>query len=267
MMRFMDIQPIGVIDSGLGGLTILKEIMAALPDESTIYIGDSKHAPYGARSVDDIETLSRNMITFLLQQNVKLIVIACNTITVTAIETLRNEFPNIPIVGTVPIIKKAAEVSHNKRIGVLSTTQTAQSDYQKNLIQKFAADCTVFNYGTDSLVPLIEAGKLDLPELESVLHKVLNRFTSENIDTLALGCTHFPIIKNAIQTILGPDVTLLDSGAAIARQVRRILEHNAILNSNSEAIHAFYTTGSVDRMEQMITSLSQQKLKVRGVTL
>lgn len=263
----MKAQPIGVIDSGVGGLTVLKEIMQKLPKESLIYVGDSKHAPYGSLHADEIYKLATRLVTFLLEQNTKLIVVACNTITVSCIDRLRTDYPDIPIVGAVPVVKTAVKMTKNKRIGIISTTRTAQSDYQKKLIEKFTAGYTVFNHGTDTLVPLIEQGKLSSSEMETALHRSLSKFISEDIDTLALGCTHFPFIKTEIQKILGDDVQILDSGAAIARQVKRILEHNKLLTDNANALHLFYTTGNPVLMEQMISFYIKRNEEVKVITL
>jgi glutamate racemase len=235
--------PIGILDSGLGGLTIWKEIVAQLPHESTLYIGDSLHAPYGARSSEEIYQLSKRLVKFLLSKDVKAIVVACNTITVSCLDKLRNDFPEIAIIGTVPVVKTAAAASNNKRIGVLSTTRTAQSEYQKELIESFAKECHVTNYGSDELVPLIERGELSGEQLEETVSRILAVFKKDQIDTLALGCTHFPFLRKQMQDILGPDVVILDSGPSIARQVTRVLEEHKTLAVQAQAKHQFYTTG------------------------
>lgn len=253
----MNNHPIGILDSGLGGLTIVSEIEIELPKEAYIYIGDSANTPYGAKTEEEIYVLSKQLIKFLIKRKVKLIVIACNTITVSCLEKLRNEYSTIPIVGTVPVIKTAAEISKNKKIGILSTTRTAQSRYQKNLIATFANGCTVINIGTDNLVPLIEAGKIDDPGITAILEEVLLPFKNEGIDTLALGCTHFPYLKSQIEQIL-PGVKLLESGGAIARQVRRVLQKNGMLSlSRAEGDIAIYTTGNIS----IAKKLAQRTLK------
>lgn len=234
----MDNRPIGLLDSGVGGLTIWQEIVKKLPNESTIYIADSKNCPYGIKTAEEIYNLAKRLVAFLATQNVKLIVIACNTITVSCLDKLREEFKDVPIIGTVPVIKTAAEKTKKGKIGILSTVQTSKSRYQKDLIKKFAKDLEVLNIGTDKLVPLIEKGK----NVDSILPQILKPF--EKIDVLALGCTHFPLIKDKIQKILGSKVLILDSGAAIARQVRRVLKHNKILTGNKKFKRYFYTTGS-----------------------
>jgi glutamate racemase len=253
----MNNHPIGILDSGVGGLTVLQAVVSELPRESFIHIGDSENTPYGKKKEEEIYHLSKRLIAFLLKKEVKLIVIACNTITVSCLERLRTDYPDMPIVGTVPVIKTAAAVSKNKRIGILSTTTTAQSDYQKHLIEEFANDCVVFNHGTDALVPLIEQGKVESAEMATALGKVLKPFSNEHIDALALGCTHFPFLKEQIQQMLGHDVQLLDSGGAIARQVKRVLEHNNALNSEGDGNIHIYTTGNM----QIAKELAQRILK------
>jgi glutamate racemase len=259
----MNTNPIGVLDSGIGGLTVLKSIVKELPHESVIYIGDSKNTPYGAKSQDEIYRLSKQLIGFLLQKRVKLIVIACNTITVSCLDRLRSDYPDVPIVGTVPVIKTAAAVSQKKRIGILSTTRTAQSDYQKHLIEEFANDCIVFNHGTDALVPFIEEGRVTTEEMSLALEKVLTVFSKDDIDTLVLGCTHFPFLEDQIKHILGKGVQLLDSGDAIARQVKRVLEHNDALSTEVEKNVTVYTTGNMKIAE----SLGQIALRHKSFTV
>jgi glutamate racemase len=246
----MNNHPIGILDSGVGGLTVWKEITELLPHESTVYIGDSINTPYGQYHSDTIHTLAQKLVAFLLGKNAKIIVIACNTITVTCLEKLREEYPNIPIIGTVPVVKTAAEVTKNKKIGILSTTNTAKSIYQKNLIEKFANNCEVHVHGTEELVPLIENGKFGEEKMREVLLKTLSKFIQEGVDTVALGCTHFPFVKAEMQEIMGNNVRFLDSGAAIARQVKRVLEHrNALCGAEQVSKYEFFTTGDTGQFK------------------
>lgn len=212
---------IGILDSGVGGLSIWKEISKELPQVSTVYIADSLNCPYGSKTRGEIYQLTKKLISFLLKKNVDIIVLACNTITVSCIDDLRKEYPNIPIVGTVPVIKTAIKLSKNKKIGILSTEITAKSEYQKQLIAKFSGGAGVINIGTNLLVPMIENGDLD-EHLDKVLKEVLEPFKEADIDVLVLGCSHFPLIKDRIQRVL-PGVLIIDSAEAIARQVKRIL--------------------------------------------
>jgi len=250
--------PIGILDSGLGGLTVLSSIVKELPEEQFIYIGDSQNTPYGKKTEEEIYHLSKRLIEFLVQKKVKLIVVACNTITVSCLDRLRTDYPDMPIVGTVPVIKTAAAVSKKKRIGILSTTRTAQSDYQKHLIEEFASDCVVFNHGTDALVPLIEQGMRGSDEMATTLREVLKPFSNEHIDALALGCTHFPFLEKQMRQILGPEIQLLDSGGAIARQVKRVLEHNDSLATGSDGSLEILTTGNTQVAQDLAASVLEE---------
>ena len=265
----MDNRSIGVLDSGVGGLSIWSKIVQKLPNESTIYIADSKHCPYGSKSEREIYQLTKRLVGFLLEKNCKLIVLACNTITVCCLDKLRQDVPDIPIIGTVPVIKTAAETSKNKKIGILSTKQTAQSAYQKHLIQKFANDCEVVTIGTDKLVPFVEKGDLQSGFLEQILKEELQPFILARIDTLALGCSHFPFIKDQIQEILGAHVSILDSGAAIARQVHRVLNNNVALSLQKQPAHILYTTGNKNQFAIIAIklALSENRFLVKEISL
>ena len=248
--------PVGILDSGIGGLTIWKEIITLLPHESTLYIADSSNCPYGEKSVEFVLERARRMVRFLLENNAKLIVIACNTVTVIGIDRLREEFPGIPIAGIVPVIKTAAELSQKKKIGILSTTLTAESAYQKDLIQKFGNGCRVINVGTNELVPCIENGEIDPQEIGEKIRGELNIFKKEGIDTLALGCSHYPFIKEIIQKELGSTVHILDSGKAVARQVQRILEKEGRLEKVNSPYYEFVTSGKSEILEKMAHHIS-----------
>jgi len=239
----MNNQPIGVLDSGVGGLSIWREIINFHPHESTIYIADSRNCPYGTKSEKEIYQLARKLVQFLIKKKVKLVVLACNTITVSCLDKLRKDFPKIPIIGTVPVIKTAVNLTRNKRIGALSTLRTSKSKYQKKLLEEFAKDCHVINKGTDKLVPLIEKGEIESEKILPILKEELKPFIKEKIDVLALGCSHFPLIKNEIQQILGLKMKILDSGKAIAKQVGRVLTNNKILSISKIPKHSFYVTG------------------------
>lgn len=265
----MNNQPIGILDSGVGGLTVWKEIIKKSPHESTVYVGDSLNAPYGWYSAKKIHSLSRKLVEFLLAKKVKAIVVACNSITVTCLDSLRQEYSQVPIIGAVPVVKMATKVSRNKKIGILSTTKTAKSAYQKKLIKKFANGCSVFVHGTDELVPLIENGELEGKNLNNVLLKTLIKFKKEEIDTLALGCTHYPFVSLETQKILGKNVTLLDSGAAIARQVKRVLENNQAFSKNANSRHEFYTTGEKNAFTKVAKTLGKDTItqKIQKIKL
>jgi glutamate racemase len=247
--------PIGVFDSGVGGLTILREIQRQLPAESIVYIGDTAHCPYGGRNAADIHHLARQITRQLCELGAKMIVVACNTISVNCIADLREEFPHVPIVGTAPAIKTASAVSTSRRIGVLSTVATANSPYQAMLVEEFASDCTVTNIGTNELVPRIERGAWDT-ELRQILPDILAPFRAADIDALVLGCTHYPLLLDEISEILGPGVAVVDSGEAIARQVRRVLESNGLLNNSVESpTYRYQTTAASPALNHVLERL------------
>jgi glutamate racemase len=254
--------PIGIFDSGVGGLSVWQEIVSLLPEESTVYIGDSGHAPYGKRSADEIYVLTKKAVEFLLKQQIKLLVIACNTATVSCLEKIRDDFSELPIIGTVPVIKLAVEVSKSKRIGVLSTVRTTESQYQKELIKKFASECFVTSVGTNALVPFIEKEATNTKEFLDVLQKELEPFQKADVDTIVLGSTHFPFIEQQIGDIMGEDVHLLDSGAAIARHVKRVLEKNDAISLDDSPVYTFYTTGNAEQFA--VTAKKLVKEAVRG---
>lgn len=257
---YMNNQPIGVLDSGLGGLSIWKEIVKELPQESTIYLADSLNCPYGDKNSKDIYLLSKRLVRFLLDKKVKIIVLACNTITVFCIDKLRRAFPDIPIVGTVPAVKTAVEHSKNKRIGILSTTATANSKHQKDLIANFARGLHVINLGTNQLVPYVEKGEIEGEKVKEVLKKTLEEFLRKEVDTIALGCSHFPFLKEEIGEIVGDKVKILDSGGAIAMQVRRVLTNNNKLSLSNSLSYVFYTTGDPIQFSAVAKKLVGGKL-------
>lgn len=260
----MNKNPIGIIDSGIGGFSVWQEIVQLMPEESTMYLADEKNLPYGERSEEEVYQIAKPLMMYLIDKDVRLIVIACNTITVSALERFRKDFPSLPIIGAVPVVKSAAAMSKKKRIGILSTPRTAESEYQKRLIKAFAPDSEVINIGTNKLVPMVETGEVDM----KVLKKELQPFLDADIDTLALGCTHFPYLTKEIQEVLGSDVHILDSGAAIARQVKRVLIQEGIESESVLGSHGFYTTGDITAFEKQVKRLvGEQRGRIEMVTL
>lgn len=262
----MNNNAIGILDSGIGGLSIWQELVFQLPFEATIYIADSKNCPYGTRSAEEVYSLAHRLVSFLVQQKVKLVVIACNTITVSCIDRLRTDFPDTPIVGIVPVVKAAAEKTKNGVIGILSTQATANSPYQQELINKFANTIQVINIGTDKLVPFVERDVTEGEQIEEVLKEELALFQQAGIDTLALGCSHFPFLRKAMKQVLGPDVLLLDSAGAVVRQVARILDHNTIRSEKAVPSYVFYTTGDITMLQAFLQKNLQQD-KIQNATV
>lgn len=252
--------PIGILDSGLGGLTIYQEIRRVLPLESIVYIGDHAYQPYGKRSKGEIRHRVKQLIRFFLEKKAKLIVVACNTATVAGIDTYRKWFPGVPIIGVVPVVKTAASITKTKHFAVISTPYTAASVYQKRLIQTFAHGCTVENLGVPDLASFIEAGKINGPETK-LLHRFLDPLTKKNIDVIALGCTHYPFIKDAIGAIMGDGVSIIDSGCAVARHTARILNANRLRASGPKPYTIFYTTGQVKNVTRVAKKLTGEPIK------
>lgn len=254
--------PIGLLDSSSGGLSVWKEIAILLPGESTVYVGDHIYMPYSNKTTTFIRKRVVGIIQFLLQKDVKCIVVACNTATVAGIEVYRKKFPSVPIIGVVPALKTAASVSKKRKIAVFSTRYTSQSAYQKNLIDQFAYDCAVIRIGSTNVVSLIEQGDLNSRSLMRELRLKLGILQGNGVDVLVLGCTHFPFIRDQIRAIVGKDVAILDSGGAVARQVKRIVEHKPALASMSYPSHQFYTTSDPERVQRVASTLLKQEVHV-----
>jgi glutamate racemase len=226
--------PIGVFDSGVGGLTILRELLRELPDERYVYFGDTGNCPYGVRTEEEIQALSVAAAHFLLERGAKIIVVACNTASVSALATLRATFET-SFVGVVPAVKPAAERTAVKRVGVASTEASAKGGYLQRLIRDHAEGVEVLPVGCPRLVTLVEEGKLDGPETEAAVRGYIQSVLDRSIDTLVLGCTHFPAIRPVFERVAGPKVAVIDSGAAIARQARRVLTERGWLATERQA--------------------------------
>lgn len=247
--------PIGIIDSGLGGLSIFSSIADLIPNESTIYIADQAFVPYGNKSQGMIRKRILRILSYLARRGVKLVVVACNTATVAGIDWYRAKFPGLPIIGVVPVIKTAAAISSSKTFAVLSTTFTTNSRYQEDLIGKFAADCRVYTISAGQFVTLVEAGNTRGTYANKVITRVLDRLNNTGADVIVLGSTHFAFLKEAIRAIVGEGVAVLDSGGAVARQVRRVLDARNEFSTKTVPTHSFYTTGNMKRVSRVAGKL------------
>ena len=240
----MSTKPIGIFDSGIGGTSIWREIHTLLPYENTIYLADSSNAPYGPKGKEKIIDLSFKNTKYLLQQNCKLIVVACNTATTNAISELRKNF-NVPFIGIEPAIKPAALNSKTKAIGILATKGTLTSDLFHTTASLYAQGHTVVEQVGEGLVELIELGKTDSPDMRVLLKKHLKPMLEANIDYLVLGCTHYPYLMPLLLKLLPKHIKIIDSGQAVARQTKAVLEKHHLLNTNlTNANHQFYTNGN-----------------------
>ena len=245
------IKPIGLFDSGLGGTSIWTEINTLLPSENTIYLSDSKNAPYGQKSKEEILHLSIKNTEFLLEQNCKIIVVACNTATTNAIKELREKY-SIPFIGIEPAIKPAALQTQTKTIGILATKGTLNSKLFHNTLLNYG-DITIIEQVGYNLVQLIEEGKIGGKEIDDLLEEYLNPMIQANIDCLVLGCSHYPYLVPQIKKILPDSVKIIDSGLAVARQTKSVLEKNNLLNnSNTPAKNIFYTNNSPEVLSNIL---------------
>ena len=239
----MDNRPIGVFDSGVGGLSIWRAIRRLLPQESLLFLADSGHVPYGEKSTPELRDLTSRVTRFLLAQDSKVIVAACNTATVHAIAHLRDHFPEVPFVGVVPVVKTLARRTRTGTIAVLSTPATSQSEYLAGLISEFAPDKEVINVGCEGLENMIEAGDVRTRQTTALLERHLAPVRTSRADVVGLGCTHYPFLRHAIKSMLGRGVTVYDPSRPVARRVRQLLRERDAFASNPSPSYRFYTTG------------------------
>ena len=246
---------IGIFDSGVGGLTIWKEITSLLPDESIYYIADSANAPYGTKSPNEIIDLSITNTQKLIDLGAKIIVVACNTATTQAIDVLRDKF-EIPFVGIEPAIKPAALASKTRSIGVLATYGTLESEHFNTTKDKFTQDVEVVTRVGEGLVTAIENGQLHTSKLKVLLKEHLDFLIHPKTDHLVLGCTHYPLLIPIIQKIIGDKIIIVDSGVAVAMQTKRILESNNLLaDQEQEVKHQLYSTKDITIMKEIVNEL------------
>lgn len=244
--------PIGIFDSGVGGTSIWKEIYSILPNEHTIYLADSANAPYGPKGKEAIIDLSIKNTEYLISKNCKLIVVACNTATTNAIDYLRSNY-DIPFIGIEPAIKPAALKTKTNAVGILATKGTLTSELFSKTANLFANDIKIVEKIGDGIVELIESGKLQSEEMKALLKIYLEPMIKANIDYLVLGCTHYPYLIPILIDLLPNHVKIIDSGEAVARQTRAVLEKNDLLNTKTtQALNEFYTNGNLNVMKQLL---------------
>lgn len=238
--------PIGVFDSGVGGLSVLRHIRAQLPWEHLLYFADSLHAPYGVRSQTYIVDRARAISHFLLSQGAKAIVVACNTATAAAIKTLRQEF-DVPIIGMEPAVKPAAAATHSGVVGVLATTGTLKSAQFAALLENYGQHIRVVTQACVGLVECIERGDLQSESTRALVAGYVKPLLESGADTIVLGCTHYPFVKTVIAELAGPDVVLIDTGAAVARHLQRRLQEAGLLNMQQSSGSAKCWTNSPEQ--------------------
>ncbi|WP_348748640.1 glutamate racemase [Pseudomonas rhodesiae] len=247
--------PIGVFDSGVGGLSVLEEIQQLLPHESLLYVADCGHIPYGEKTPAFIRDRSRRVAAFFREQGAKAFVIACNTATVAAVADLRLDYPDWPLVGMEPAVKPAAAATRSGVVGVLATTGTLQSAKFAALLDRFATDVRVITQPCPGLVELIETGDLSSPALRQLLQGYVDPLLSAGCDTIILGCTHYPFLKPLLAQMLPPSVILIDTGAAVARQLKRLLGERDLLADGEPAPAQFWTSGDLSHLRKILPTL------------
>ena len=251
--------PIGIFDSGIGGLSVLQAIQALLPAQPTIYLGDQVHVPYGSRPLEQVRAFSEEITRFLLKQGAGLIVVACNTASAAALHHLRMTFPNTPFVGMEPAVKPAAENTLTGVVGVLATPATFQSELYASVVERFALGVKVLQNTCPGLVEQIEKGKLDDEVTMQILHNAIDPMLEQNVDTIVMGCTHYPFVIPQIRQIAGDSVRVIDPAPAIAKQVARLQqEHGWLAGRNTGIPNSYYTTGSSEKMQALVEFLCSQ---------
>lgn len=238
-------KPIGVMDSGVGGLTVARELMRQLPKEEIIYFGDTARCPYGPRNWEEVRAFTWEMTEFLLKQNIKMLVIACNTATAVVLGELEAQL-DIPVVGVVhPGARSALKITKNNHVAVIGTVGMIESCAYERALKSINNQVKVESLACPRFVPLVERGQLTGGETERVVRESLEPLQSVGIDTLILGCTHYPLLQEVIKGVVGPEVQLICSGAETAREVSTILYHsNLLFTGTRPAVHRFYTSGS-----------------------
>ena len=250
--------PIGVFDSGVGGLTVAREIMRNLPKEDIVYFGDTARVPYGSKSKDNIIRYSRQIINFLQTKGVKAIVIACNTASALALDTVKDEF-DIPIIGVVePGAKAALQVTENKKIGVIGTEATVKSSMYEKIIQGIDSEVSVVAKACPLFVPLVEEGFKKHQVTDEIIDYYLADLRASDIDALILGCTHYPLLRSKIREYVGENITLVNPAYETAMDLKRILQEMDMENPDIEGEHgsySFYVSDAADKFKQFANSI------------
>ncbi len=256
-------KPIGIFDSGVGGLSVLIEIKKLLPNENLVFLADQKNVPYGLKTQNQLEKITEDITHFLLGHDIKMLVVACNTATCYALSHLRKTF-SIPIIGVVPAIKPAAQKSQKGKIVVMSTPATAKSSYLKNLIKDHAPGAQVLRIGCHGLEDQVE--ELDYIAIGQTLPKYATKIENFGADVLVLGCTHYPLIKDKIKRNLGSGVRVIDSGKAVAQRVKFILDQNK-LSSKEKIFELYYTTSDTVKFSKVASILLAADIKAQKAVL
>jgi len=270
------LRPIGIFDSGIGGLTVLRAIHQLMPDEPLLYLADQAHVPYGPRRLEEVRHFSEVITRYLLDKGARLIVVACNTASAAALKYLRSIFPDVPFVGMEPAVKPATEHTRSGLVGVLATPATFQGELYASVVERFGQGVKLFQHTCPGLVAQIESGALESSETRRILEEALRPMLEQGIDTVVLGCTHYPFVIPLIQQIAGQGVRVIDPAPAVARQVQRLLVASNLLELDSrmkvdllqkpQHLLQIITTGDPARLESMLPGLLGEKAPVESLT-
>jgi glutamate racemase len=265
-MTIQSKSPIGIFDSGVGGVSVLRAIREQMPGESIIYFGDQGHIPYGPRRMEQIRNFSEAITNFLLEKNAKIIVVACNTASAAALKYLREKFSDVEFVGMEPAVKPAAEHTQTGKVGVLATPATFQGALYASVVERFANGVELFQNTCPGLVQQIEQGDLDGEETRRILEGALLPMLEKNIDTVVLGCTHYPFVIPLIQQIVGDNVRVIDPAPAVAKQTGRLLETKGMSASpESKRQVKFYTSGNPAELKSLLPKLLGESGEVKKI--
>lgn len=248
-------QAIGIIDSGVGGLTVVKEIMRQLPNEAIIYLGDNARCPYGPRTKEEVQVFTWELTRFLLKKDIKMLIIACNTATAVALEDIKRALP-IPVLGVIqPGARAAIKHSGKLKIGVIGTEGTVRSRAYAEALHNINDKVQVISLACPKFVPIVESGEYSSPLAKKIVAESLQPYKGTGIDTIILGCTHYPLLSKIISMTVGKGVKIISSGDETARETSTILEYQGLLNTQKECpTYQFYTTGSKDLFRTIATS-------------
>jgi len=255
-------RPIAVFDSGVGGISVLKHIHQLLPNENLLYVADSIHAPYGNKSAAEIQARCFAIAEFLIAKDAKALVVACNTATAAAIDQMRAKY-SLPIIGMEPAVKPAAEASRSGIIGVLATTGTLQSAQFAALLESYGRNVEVVTQACVGLVECVERGELSQESTRALVKRYCQPLLDEGADSIVLGCTHYPLLKSLIQEVVGADVVLIDTGAAVASQLKsRLLKEGLLADVDQIASINFWSNSDSANAEKVIAQLWGEPIKV-----
>jgi len=258
--------PIGVFDSGVGGLSVLRAMRQLMPEEPVVYFGDQGHVPYGPRPLEQVRDFSEAITRFLLDQGVKLIVVACNTASAAALHYLRERFPDVSFVGMEPAVKPAAEHTQSGLVGVLATPATFQGALYASVLERFANGVQVLQHTCPGLVGQIESGDLDGDGTRAILEDALRPMLERGIDTVVLGCTHYPFVIPLIEQVAGENVRVIDPAPAVAKQAKRLLDAGGTkVLAGERAEVRFYTSGDADTLASLLPKLLGESGAVQPV--